>query len=76
MNASTRVPVFDDWKSFIHAVLGFTAEVTKHVCPAIPITIVIAFTAYQVRERENPLKKLGDFIEFILGWLVGNALIP
>jgi len=32
------------------------------------------YSAYQVLERELPINKLGDFIEFIIGYLIGDVL--
>jgi len=67
--------VFDDWYSLLHVLAGALTATFLRIFPPTSLVIVITFTAYQVHEKEKELSKLGDFIEFIIGYLLGACLI-
>lgn len=62
--------VFDDWRSIIHFIAGLTVKPLRAISPLIPITIIICFIIYESVERDNQVKTLGDFIEFITGSII------
>lgn len=63
--------LFDDKKSVWHALLGFISAFTL----LYSIIIITIFTIYQIREREDKNKTLGDFIEFVIGYIYGLAVL-
>jgi len=67
--------VFDDWRSWIHFALGFATAVSTKLPFLLPKLIVMAlfisFMYWEIAERENKLCKLGDFIEFLMGFVAG-----
>ena len=62
--------VFDDKKSLFHFAAGMIAAMTG----VASIIFIALFVFYQIREKENDLNKLGDFIEFLLGYSYGLAV--
>jgi len=62
--------IFDDNRSIIHFCLGIIAS----IIPILNIIIVLSFIIYQLFEEEYALYKLGDFIEFIMGFIAGISL--
>jgi len=62
--------VFDDKKSLFHFVAGMIAAMIG----VASIIFIALFVFYQIREKENDLNKLGDFIEFLLGYSYGLAV--
>ena len=68
--AKERVAVFDDWKSWGHFVLGVVAAQLG----IFSILVILAFVLYQNREKEKQKFKLGDYIEFLMGFSAGLAL--
>jgi len=75
----TLLAVFDDKKSIIHLFLGIAVRLstyTHSVLAALAALIAtLSFIVYQITERELPCKKLGDFIEFIMGYIVCSILL-
>ena len=69
-----RKIVFDDVSSFIHFILGCALYYIARYLPVVTVVATASYIAYQVVERERGLNKLGDFIEFIMGALVGLIL--
>lgn len=59
--------IFDDKKSWWHAFLG----VISGLVPFFGILILTIYIFYQIREKEDFIAKLGDFIEFLVGWVYG-----
>ena len=62
--------VFDDKKSLFHFAVGAIAAMIG----VASIIFIALFVFYQIREKENDLNKLGDFIEFLLGYSYGLAV--
>ena len=62
--------VFDDKKSILHFAAGVIAAMTG----VFSIFFILIFVLYQIREKESDLNKLGDFIEFLLGYSYGLAV--
>ena len=59
---------FDDWRSLLHMV--FAALVTA-LSPCASVSATIAYTAYQLVEREALDWKRGDFLEWMAGIAAG-----
>ena len=67
----TKKPkLFDDKKSLIHFALGV---VTPFFLPW-SLLIPAAYVWYQAREKEDVGSKVGDFIEYCTGLIVGLVL--
>jgi len=62
--------IFDDLKSIIHFLLGLIVPIV----PILNIIIILVFIVYQIKEDEILLYKIGDILEFILGFVTGVAL--
>ncbi len=58
--------VFDDSFSYIHPVVGYAAK-------SSPL-LLIGFIAYQLFEKEPIASKLGDFVEFGLGYVAASLV--
>lgn len=52
--------VFDDSLSYLHPVLGYASK-------SAPI-LLIGFVIYQLFEKEPMANKIGDFLEFGIGY--------
>jgi len=67
--------VFDDKRSIFHFVLGL---VLYSIClpnfSLITELVTLVFIIYEATEPENPIGTLGDFVEFILGAIMGLAM--
>lgn len=69
MRELARVYLFDDKRSIWHVLLGFLSAFTL----AYSLAILLLFTLYQIRERENPV--LGDVVEFLVGYIYGLVVL-
>ena len=58
---------------YFHALLGFIAAV--HMLFPYgwigTLAILLAFTAYESQQKEDPATSTQDIVEFIVGWLFG-----
>ena len=63
--------VFDDKKSILH----FAAGAIAAMIGVFSIFLILIFVLYQIREKESDLNKLGDFIEFLLGYAYGISVL-
>jgi len=61
--------LFDDVYSFLHVLGGV---VCAYLDLSIPGTLI--FIAYQYYERERWVYKRGDFIEWLVGLIIGSLL--
>jgi integral membrane sensor domain MASE1 len=68
VNQPILVPFFDDLASWFHAVLGFTASFLPASASA---AVAGAYLLYQLWEREPLPNKIGDFGEYLIGYLAG-----
>jgi len=66
-----KIYIFDDKYSILHALLGALCALF------IPYSIIIAITylIYQIAEKERLVYKLGDVIEFLLGYYIIDTLM-
>lgn len=66
--------VFDDYASVFHLILGIITAINIHII--ISISIALIYLLYQVYDpKDTPTEKLGDFIEYLYGFLIGYILI-
>lgn len=71
MMLMARVYLFDDRNSLFHAVLGFFSAFLL----GWSLLVLVIFTAYEVREPEDPTATVGDVVEFLLGYIYGLAVL-
>jgi len=64
-----RLRLFDDIYSMLHLIGG---AVCAYLRLSIPATLT--FIAYQYYERERWAEKRGNFIEWLIGLVVGSVL--
>ena len=66
-----KIYIFDDKYSILHAMLGALCALF------IPYSIVFAviYLVYQIAEKERLVYKLGDVIEFLLGYYTADTLM-
>jgi len=68
--------VFDDWKSWVHFIAGAVSVLlSKLGLWPVGVAVLGFFLWYQLREKENPEKKIGDFVEYLTGVALG-VLVP
>lgn len=65
------IAFFDDQRSFLHVLMGVPAGL---LIKNVGILIILAFTVYQLTEPETVEAKIGDFIEFFVGMVLGGAI--
>jgi len=66
--------VFDGLTSLFHVVLGVLVRVLADFMPALSLIITAVYITYQALEKEPNINKLGDFIEFIAGYIIGEQI--
>lgn len=71
-----ELSVFDDVKSIIHFLVGLTTSVLRCYIPLLSLAIIALYIMYEVEERDSELNRLGDFVEFVMGFLAGLVFIP
>jgi len=66
-----KIYIFDDKCSILHALLGALCALF------IPYSIVFAviYLVYQIAEKERLVYKLGDVIEFLLGYYTADTFL-
>ena len=64
--------VFDDFKSIIHVLLGIITKLIGKSFPPLALALIIVFTVYEVLEKDSPENRLGDFIEYLIGYIIGE----
>lgn len=67
-------PIFDDWKSILHMLLGLIAGLLFPPYPAISLTLLVFFTMYEVYTSKSIFEALFDIVEFLIGLLIGILL--
>lgn len=67
----SKTIIFDGLESIIHFFIGFLLP----YIPILNIIILFLYVIYQVTEKENKIKKLGDFIELIIGYIAGVLVL-
>jgi len=66
-----KIYIFDDKWSYLHFFLG---ALTAFFMP-FSIPFVAIYLIYQIAERERYVYKLGDVIEFLLGYYCADIII-
>jgi len=70
-----RLIIFDDHWSVLHFVLGMVTKLMAHLGLWIVSTVIfVVFVVYEWWEQESRFCKLGDFIEFILGYVFADMV--
>lgn len=65
--------VFDDKASIFHLFLGVVCGI--NIQWLLSLVIVTIYTLYQYYdEKDTSTEKLGDFVELIVGYLIGDIL--
>jgi len=68
-----RMIVFDDPWSFLHFALGIATKIAALMGMAwLSIPIFVAFTVWETIEQEGTHWKLGDYIEYLLGYTLAD----
>jgi len=67
--------VFDDIYSVGHAALGFAARFLAWRTPYASAVLIIVYIIYEVLELEKKANKLGDFVEFLLGYVLADVIL-
>jgi len=65
------IKIFDDWKSILHTIAAFILTLCD---PIALIAGTMIFIAYQFSEREKLSAKRGDFIEWLIGIILGSII--
>jgi len=60
------IPLFDDKNSVFHFLLGFWTYLLGNV----GLLLLAFFLVYEAREQENVYNKLGDMLEFAIGFIL------
>jgi hypothetical protein len=63
--------IFDDWKSWFHAIIGFVAGFSIWLSIPYSLLLSIIFICYQLLESDNISELFCDFAEFSIGFAVG-----
>ena len=63
--------IFDDKRSLFH----FFAGAISALLGIFSIIPVLIFIIYQLLEEEEKINKIGDFVEFLLGYAYGLAIL-
>ena len=72
----SRLIVFDDHWSYLHLALGAVTRVLASLgAPWLAIAILLAFIAWEVNEQEKVYCKLGDFVEFLVGYVLADLAL-
>jgi hypothetical protein len=66
-----REYIFDDKGSIVHSILGMITPIIAQKMLLLALFLILAFTVYESVEPENPISTIGDFTEFIIGFLLG-----
>ena len=69
-----KVVVFDGLTSIPHVMLGLLTRILAEFIPTLSLIITAVYITYQALEKEPSMNKLGDFIEFITGYIIGDLL--
>ena len=64
-----KVKIYDDKLSILHTIVAILSVILNI---SIPATLI--FIAYQFYEKEKWIEKRGDFVEWMVGLLIGGAI--
>jgi hypothetical protein len=63
--------IFDDWKSWFHAIIGFIAGFSIWLSIPYALLLFTIFIIYQLIESESIDELFSDFAEFSCGFALG-----
>ncbi|AIU70200.1 hypothetical protein TEU_07560 [Thermococcus eurythermalis] len=69
--ALARLYLYDDKRSVLHTVLGFASAFLL----IYGLAVFLIYLVYEVREKEAPVATVGDVVEFLVGYVVGLAVL-
>lgn len=61
--------IYDDKLSILHTIVAILSVLLNI---SIPATLI--FIAYQFYEKERWIEKRGDFVEWLIGLMIGGAI--
>ena len=64
-----KVKIYDDALSIIHTIVAILSVLLNI---SIPATLI--FIAYQFYEKERWIEKRGDFVEWLIGLMIGGGI--
>ena len=68
--------LFSDWTDWVHFAVGALSSLgalDKRTAPLSLATFGV-FTVYEVAQPEETLNKVGDFVEYLMGFALGTLL--
>jgi len=66
-----RLYLFDDKRSVLHSILGFASAFLL----VYGLVVFFIYLVYEVREKEAPVATVGDVVEFLIGYVIGLAVL-
>ena len=64
-----KISIYDDKLSILHTIVAILSVILNI---SIPATLI--FIAYQYFEKEKWVEKRGDFVEWLIGLMIGGAI--
>ena len=64
-----KVKIYEGWMSILHTIVAILSVILNI---SIPATLI--FIAYQFYEKERWMEKRGDFVEWLVGLMIGGAI--
>jgi hypothetical protein len=68
--------LFTNWTDWVHFALGTLSSLgtlSKRTAPLSLVTFAV-FTEYELVQPEETLNKVGDFVEYLMGFALGTLL--
>ena len=65
------IVIYDDLCSYLHTLLGIISVILGL---EVAIPSGLAFVIYQLRERERWVRKKGDYVEYVIGLIIGGIV--
>ncbi len=64
-----KVKIYEGWMSILHTIVAILSVILNI---SIPATLI--FIAYQYFEKEKWMEKRGDFVEWLVGLIIGGLV--
>ena len=68
--------LFSDWTDWVHFAVGALSSLGALDKRTAPLSLATfgAFTVYEIAQPEEALNKVGDFVEYLMGFALGYLL--